>query len=206
MIKINLASKKASAAGVARGQNPTASTSEAMDSGDFAAIRSQAIKNLVIILIGPIGLLLYEQAMIPDLQAKINKLSSEQRVLAEKNTKASEAVAQTTKFRKEQEVLQAQINSIESLKKERMREVKILDFIQKDIPEKMWLTKLELFEGKFQIEGLAVTDSELTQFMDVLSRSAYLKEVSLIRSFDSSSKDFGQVKKFEISCLMEKSL
>lgn len=204
MIKINLASKKTSTAWTARGQNPSAS--DAMDSGDFATIRSQAIKNLVIILIGPIGLFLYEQTLIPDLQAKVNALMNEQRVLTEKNTKASEAVTQTTKFRKEQEALQAQINSIESLKKERMREVKILDFIQKDIPEKMWLTKLELIEGKFQIEGLAVTDSELTQFMDVLSRSAYLKEVSLIRSSDSSSKNFGQVKKFEISCLMEKNL
>jgi type IV pilus assembly protein PilN len=175
-----------------------------IEASDMAAIRSQAIKNLVFILIGPIALALYEQATLPDLQAKAQAKTVQLSQLAEKNSKAREAVEQTKRFRKEQELLQAQIDSIENLKKDRLREVKVLDLIQKDMPDRLWLVKLELNEGKMQIEGMTTTDSELTLFMDALSRSAYLREVSLIRSTDYATKEYGQLKRFEISCLMEK--
>lgn len=202
MIKINLA-------GGAKGKVSSATSissidSGGLDSGDMAAIRSQAIKHLVLILIGPIAFLLYEQVSLPDLVAQTSAKSRELSVLTEKNNKAREAVEQTKRFRKEQELLQAQIESIEGLKKDRLREVKVLDFIQKDMPDRLWLTTMDLNDGKLKIEGMTTTDAELTAFMDALSRSAYLREVSLIRSSDYNSKEMGQLKRFEISCLMEK--
>lgn len=202
MIKINLAGAAVSA----KSSGPMAGVDAAFaaEAGAAGTLRSRAVKNLGIILIGPVGLLLYEQVTIPELQSALRARQAESAVLTEKNLKAREAVEQTKKFRKEQALLQAQIDSIESLKKDRLREVRVLDFIQKDIPDRLWLLKMDLNDGKLLIEGLATTDSELTQFMDVLSRSAYLQEVSLVRSTDFSSNEYGRLKRFEISCLMEK--
>ncbi|MBX2996683.1 MAG: PilN domain-containing protein [Bdellovibrionaceae bacterium] len=202
MIKINLAG--AAAGKVSSASSVSSMDSGGIDSGDMAAIRSQAIKNLVFILVGPIAFLLYEQVSLPDMVARSAAKSNELAALSDKNNRAREAVEQTKRFRKEQELLQAQIESIEGLKKDRLREVKVLDFIQKDMPERLWLTMMDLNDGKLKIEGMATNDAELTAFMDALSRSAYLREVSLIRSSDYSSKEMGQLKRFEISCLMEK--
>jgi type IV pilus assembly protein PilN len=197
MIKINLA-KKGTVSPEAAAQMVT------VDSGDLSALRKTAIMRVLVMAIGPVALLLYEQQVIPELRAKVQQKSNEYNALVEKNNKAQEAVVQTKKFKKEQDILQTQINTIENLKKDRLREVKVLDFVQKDIPEHLWLTRMELLEGKLNIQGMATTDNELTVFMENLSRSAYLKEVSLIRSTDYLSPDYGALKKFEISCAMEK--
>lgn len=205
MIKINLAKQKGKSAKVKSTSNQASGgDSFVASSDDMASVRSLAIKNLAIILLGPVFLLVYEQLTIPDMQVKAESLNKQLIEVQTKNKKASEAVSQIAKFRKEEEKLKAQITSLEGLRKDRLREVKVLDYIQKDIPDKVWLSKLELLDGKLIINGYALADSDLTQFMDSLSKSAFLKEVSLIRSNDTNSKDYGQVKKFEVACLMER--
>lgn len=200
MIKINLApSRKA----VSSSQ---AASLASVGGEEIPAVRAAAIKKILILFLGPILLLVWEETNIPSIMSDIRKAESELAELTDKNNKAKEAVAEIKKFKKEQENLQAQITAIESLKKDRHREVKILDFIQKDMPERMWLLRVALEDGRISIQGLATTDNELTQFMEMLSKSAFLKEVNLVRSNDFNSPEFGQVKRFEISCLVDKLL
>lgn len=202
MIKINLAKgRPASKASSASSDSGGVSSGDSIDDG---SLRKIAITRFLVIALGPIGLLVYEQILIPDLQAQLVARQAELAEVRDKNERAQEAVTQIKRFKREQEILQAQINSIENLKKDRLREVKILDFLQKDIPERLWLTRMEMTEGRLLLQGMATTDGELTQFMENLSRSAYLKEVSLIRSTDQVTTEFGAVKRFEVSCLMER--
>ena len=126
--------------------------------------------------------------------------------IKKKNAESANVVQENLQFESDQAILQGQINAIEQVKKDRLKEVRILDYIQREIPEKVWLQKLELKEGKLIVTGFATADSELTTFMEGLQRSAYLKEISLIRSTESVLQDMGIVKKFEISCLVERSL
>lgn len=201
MIRINLAAGRGKGAKVSSADPANMGS---IEGGEMSALRSIAIKRLFVILLGPILLYVYEQQTVPAITSTVQKKSASLMELQDKNSKAAEAVEQIKKFKTEQGVLQAQINSIEGLKKDRLREVKVLDFIQKDLPEKLWLSRMELNDGRLTLQGMVTTDSELTQFMDSLSRSAYLKEVSLIRSSEEASRLYGAVKKFEISCLMEK--
>ncbi len=198
MIKINLSKK-----GTQYKSTNDSSSDLSMSSSETTGLRKTAMVRAALIILGPISLLMFEQQTLPKLQAQLKRANQELTAVTEKNIKAAEAVIQTKKFKHEQEVLQTHINSIEDLKKNRLREVRLLDFIQKDLPDKLWLTRMEMSAGKLNIQGLSTTDGELTQFMDALSRSAYLKEVSLIRSTDHNSDEVGQLKKFEISCLME---
>ena len=203
MIRINLAKGKAKiAANADSTQTRTFASSDG--GGDDSQLRRALIVRIALILLGPLLLFVYEQQTLPSLSSRLRQKNQELTTLTLKNNQAREAVSQTKKYKNEQDVLQTQINTIEGLKKDRLREVKVLDFMQKDMPAKLWLTRMELVEGKLDIQGIASTDAELTLFMDNLSRSAYLKEVSLVRSVDYSQKEYGAVKKFEISCLMEK--
>ena len=202
MIQINLAKKKSSAASASPGSGDGGSMPQ-LDPSDMAQIRKAALLRLLVILMGPAALFIYEGQSIPDLQHKLQSKYKQLAEVTEKNQKALEAVNTIKRIKKEQEILQTQIKSIEGLKEDRLREVHILDFIQKDLPEHLWLARMEMNEGRLSIQGMSTTDSELTQFMDTLSKSVYLKEVSLVRSTDFASQELGNLKKFEISCLME---
>ena len=201
MIRINLAKGKGKIAAAA---DATQTRTFASGGSDEPNVRRALITRVALLLLGPVILFVYEQQTLPAMSAQLRQKNTELNTLTQKNNQAREAVSQTKKYKAEQEALQTQISTIENLKKDRLREVKVLDFMQKDMPTKLWLTRMELSEGKLDIQGISSTDAELTLFMDNLSRSAYLKEVSLVRSVDYSQKEYGAVKKFEISCLMEK--
>jgi len=179
---------------------------ESLSSEDSSIIRREAIKNLFVILLGPIGFLTYEQLNLPDLKSQLQQTNNELMSLTEKNVRAKEAVEQTRKLKREQEILQAQINSIESLKKDRSRIVKILELVQKNIPANVWFNELDFGMGRVTFVGFGLTDSDVTNLLDVLSRSIYFKEVNLVRSTEFNSRQYGIVKKIEVSCLLETKL
>jgi Tfp pilus assembly protein PilN len=210
MIKINLLqaeglntqSKKFEDAGSLRDFGPW----ENLSSQDSNIIRREAIKNLFVILIGSIGLLVYEQINIPELRAQLLQINSDLMTLTEKNSQAKDAVEQTRRLRREQEILQAQINAIESLTKDRSKIVKILELIQKNIPKNVWFNELDFAMGRLTLMGYCITDSDVTNLLDVLSKSIYFQEVNLVRSTEFNSRQFGLIRKIEVSCLLEKNL
>lgn len=206
MIKINLAKelqpKKKGLFG--SGEPKLESFDSAEATGEAADLKKALIVRLVMLLAGPAALFIYQDMNIPPKVARTAQLNQELATLTAKNQQAAASVSEIKKFEKEEEKLKAQIIVIENLQKDRLKEVRVLDYVQREIPEKVWLNRMGLADGRMVIEGMATGDSELTNFMDGLQGSAYLKEVSLVRSNEVSLPDSGVVRKFEISCLLEK--
>lgn len=198
MIKINLVNaKKLSSA--------TSNSGEAdpFAGADNTAIQRQGLMRLIIIALLPLALYAYEAQNIPDLQAKLASKNNLLASLTEKNTQAAAAVEEIKKYELDQAQLQKQISTLESFRKERLREVKIMDNLQKDIPEKLWLTKIVYAPPRVLISGVTVGDLELTTFMDSISKSVFFSRVNLIRSTDTPTAAGIQTKTFEISCDLE---
>jgi Tfp pilus assembly protein PilN len=95
---------------------------------------------------------------------------------------------------------------MEKLSAERMTDVKILDVIQLSTPEKAWLDKVDVNSQRVQIIGFAVTDSDITALVDNLAKSVYFSDVSLLSASEQSNEQTGVIKRFEISCKLEKTL
>lgn len=174
-----------------------------MPAGDNKEIQKQGFLRLFVILILPAILYTYQNQNIPVLQAKLQSKRNLLQTLTSKNEQAKNAVEEIKKFKEDQAQLQKQITTLESLRKDRLREVKILDNLQKDLPEKIWLSKINLEANRMQISGTTVSDLELSSFMDNLSKSIFLKRVNLIRSSDLPFNGGLQTKSFEISCDLE---
>lgn len=164
------------------------------------------VTNLALILIGVLALWLYEQSNIPPLRSTATSLRRQLDTVRKKNKSAEDVVKEIARFEAEQTALQNQINAIEAIKRDRLREVRVLDYIQREIPEKVWLQKMDLNQGRLTISGYATADSELTTFMEGLQRSAYLREVQLVRSTEAQVAEIGNVKRFEIMCNMDRTL
>lgn len=203
MIKVNLVNQKAP-----KKKKKDKAVSDSEFTGELSAaegdLKRGLLVRIVILLIIPVGLFLYEDSVLPDKAIRLSKMQADLDELTRKNREAAAAVDEIKKFEKDQEKLQQQTNTLISLSKDRIKEVRVLDYIQREIPAKVWLLRMDLSDGRLQISGMASTDGELTTFMETLQRSAYLKDVNLVRSDDSPLQDFGIVKKFEISCLLER--
>jgi len=200
MIKINLASSGAVSASSPLGASLGIS-SDGFISPDEA--RKEALKRLVLLLVGPLALYIYENQNVP---AKVADLNAKTQVLSELqnyNAKQAASVAEIKKFKEDEALIEARISALEKISKDRQREIRVLDLLQTVIPEKAWLTRVQINPDKVNIQGLALSDFEVSTFLEALTKSVFLMDVNLVSSSEVN-QDGVMLKKFEISCLLER--
>ncbi|ASD64636.1 PilN domain-containing protein [Bdellovibrio bacteriovorus] len=200
MIKINLASQASTSGGGSIGASLGISSDSFMGADE---IRKEALKRLVLLLIGPLALYIYENQNVP---GKVAELNSKNQILAELqtyNAKAADSVAEIKKFKEDEALMEARISALEKISKDRQREIRVLDLLQTVIPEKAWLTRVQVNPTRVNIQGLALSDFEVSQFLEALTKSVFLMDVNLVSSSETVT-DGVSLKKFEISCLLER--
>jgi len=108
-------------------------------------------------------------------------------------------IAEVDKAKALQKTLQDKLNVINSLKKEKSSPSRVLDELSIDKPEKIQLESLKKEGGKLGIEGVALDDETVANFMTNLRKSKIFKNVDLIVSEQIEQSKI-KLKKFILSC------
>lgn len=119
-----------------------------------------------------------------ELQAEVDKLKAE-------NSKVSE-------LEKQSKELEDKMKIMKQLSKNRLRELKALDYMQTIMPERVWLTTLTYQDEKFSLKGFALTDDDLTDLIQALDKSVFFTDVILLQAKEQNTPD-GTLKNFEIT-------
>lgn len=199
MIKINLASS-----GV--GSSAAINASLGISSDGFISpeeVRKEALKRLVVMLIPALALYAYQEQNVPQKQAELSAKNQMLNELTNYNAKQSASVAEIKKFKEDEALIEARIAALDKISKDRHREIRVLDLLQQVIPEKAWLTKIQISQERVTVQGLALSDFEVSSFLEALTKSVFLMDVNLVSSSETTV-DGVSLKKFEISCLLER--
>ena len=137
------------------------------------------------------------------IQWKINKEKEE--TLAQ-ITNAKKEIAyykslttEVNKAKEAQKILQEKLNIINSLRKEKESPARVLDELSIDKPEKIQLESLKKEGTKLGIEGIALDDETVANFMTNLRKSKIFKNVDLIVSEQVEQSKI-KLKKFSLAC------
>ena len=103
------------------------------------------------------------------------------------------------KAKEAQKSLQDKLNIINSLRKEKASPARVLDELSIDKPEKLQLESLKKEGSKLGIEGIALDDETIVNFMTNLRKSKLFKNVDLIVSEQVEQSKI-KLKKFILSC------
>ncbi|NUN06123.1 MAG: PilN domain-containing protein [Bdellovibrio sp.] len=205
MIKINLAPTAAQGATSTSSSMSFGSSSSSM-SDVFVGpeeIRKEGLKRLLILLLGPLALFVYENQNVP---AKNAEIAAKRQILIEMqayNAKQAASVAEIKKFKEDEATIEKRISALEKISKDRQREIRVMDLLQLIIPEKAWLSRVQLNPDRVNVQGYALSDLDVSTLLEGLTRSALLMDVNLVSSSEVS-QDGVMLKKFEISCLLER--
>lgn len=158
------------------------------------------VRKEFVILILAVGLLLI---LLAALNWKIEK-EKEDMVAQISETKKEIArykslAVEVTKAKEAQKVLQDKLNIINSLRKGKETPVRVLDEISVDKPEKLQLELMKKEGSKLEIEGIALDDETIVQFMTNLKKSKLFKNVDLIVS-EQIEQNKIKLKKFILLC------
>ena len=162
--------------------------------------KKAGVRKEFVILILAVGLLLI---LLAALNWKIGK-EKEDMVAQISETKKEIArykslAVEVTKAKEAQKVLQDKLNIINSLRKGKETPVRVLDEISVDKPEKLQLELMKKEGLKLAIEGIALDDETIVQFMTNLKKSKLFKNVDLIVS-EQIEQNKIKLKKFILSC------
>jgi Tfp pilus assembly protein PilN len=158
------------------------------------------MKKELIVLILSVVLLL---AVFVFIQWGFNKKLEE--TLAQNAKKKEEIVkyksltTEVEKKKQEQKMLQNRVDLINSLLKDRGKAAKILDELSTGKPEKLQLESLKKEGTRLGIEGVALDDETIANFMTSLRKSKLFKSVDLIVSEQVEQYKM-KMKKFVLSC------
>jgi Tfp pilus assembly protein PilN len=145
----------------------------------------------------------YRQFLISRAESEHTRLTREHAEAETKLRGYEGALRDIERFEEEKKRLNSELDVIKALSKERLKNVKSLDAMQTIIPNSAWLSSLKIKADKVDIEGFAVNDVVVSEFMQVLSTSIYFSHVILTDSTEASTPE-GAVKKFSIKCNLEK--
>lgn len=162
--------------------------------------KKEGVKKEFVILILAVGLLVI---LLAALHWKIGK-EKEEMVTQISETKKEIArykslAVEVTKAKEAQKTLQDKLNVIISLRKGKETPVRVLDQISVDKPEKLQLELMKKEGGRLGIEGIALDDETIVQFMTNLKKSKLFKTVDLVVS-EQIEQNKIKLKKFILSC------
>lgn len=96
-------------------------------------------------------------------------------------------------------MLQNRLDIINSLRRDKARAAKILDELSIDKPEKIQLESLKKVGTKLGIEGIALDDETIANFMTNLRKSKLFKNVDLVVTQQIEQSKL-KLRKFVLSC------
>ncbi|GAB4540093.1 MAG: hypothetical protein Fur0020_09080 [Thermodesulfovibrionia bacterium] len=125
------------------------------------------ILTIILLLAFIISIALY---MVAPLKVEEKRLAEINRQIAEREDEIKKIEA----LKKEIEVVSSDLSTIEDFKKSRVSAMDVLKELTSVLPKKAWLTGMSIREDKLEIDGYAVSATELLPLLD---RSGYLGKV-----------------------------
>lgn len=127
--------------------------------------------------------------------------------LNQKLVQLNKEVNEINDFKKMKDQIKAKLDIITTLEKNRTAEVHLMDELSKSIPidptsilsKKLWFSSLKEHGDLLGIDGVALDNSTLAQFMDNLSHDPYFSDVNLAKTEQVKANDL-LLYKFSLTC------
>ncbi|MGH7233232.1 MAG: PilN domain-containing protein [Nitrospiraceae bacterium] len=94
-----------------------------------------------------------------------------------------EKVKQVQDFEQKKKTLEDKNRVIDQLVKSRSGPVHVLDYVSQSLnPLNLWLTRLNMKGNEIEVEGRALTNDDVVEFVNNLRQADYFKDIRLVES------------------------
>ena len=138
---------------------------------------------IILVLIAAVAVLFIMQ------RSAINKERNLLQVAQQEKEQLQYVLEKLEKFEQRKRTLERKINLITNLKAQQTVAVRIMDELSKNIPDWVWLTETKYEEQTIEINGRALSNSLIADYIYNLENSPYLKNVNLISSTQKTEQN-----------------
>lgn len=117
------------------------------------------------------------------LTGKIGSLQDELVTLEQKKQSYQPILKQIDTLKKEKQMVEQKLDSIKKLQAGAQVTVRVLDEVASRTPtSRMWLSSLQQSSGRMQLQGIALDNETIAQYMQQLEASEYFEKTELTSS------------------------
>ncbi len=125
----------------------------------------------------------YRDLVIKGAQKKLGSIRADTITLSQEIAKLMPYQKELESYEAQKKLVQQRLDVIRALLSSRTGPVSVLDAVGQALPLRVWITALD-YDGKkdksvMTIKGQAISNEDISDFVDKLSESTHLKEVSL---------------------------
>lgn len=136
------------------------------------------------------------------LNAKISRLESERTAANSQVEKLKEKVKEVENYELNKKDLEEKNRIIEQLKKNQTVPVLLLDHVSRTLdPLKIWLLSLSAQGGKVDIDGKAITNTDIVEFINSMKSTNFFSDIQLIESRQTLEANI-PVYNFKLRCIL----
>lgn len=142
-------------------------------------VRAQALLGVGLVVITLAGCWWYSAALDTELEAKQTEKQDKEKQVAQ----LKEQVKQVADFEQRKKILEDKNRIIDQLEKSRVGPVKVLDHVSQSLePLKLWLVRVGVNGQSIELEGRAMTNDDVVEFVNNLRRTDYFMNIDLQES------------------------
>jgi type IV pilus assembly protein PilN len=142
-------------------------------------VRAQAMLGVGLVIITVAGCWWYSSALDEELEARQTEKSEKTKQVAALN----EQVKQVADFEQRKKYLEDKNRIIDQLEKSRIGPVKVLDHVSQSLdPLKLWLVRVAVNGQNIDLEGRALSNDDVVEFVNNLRRTDYFTGIDLQES------------------------
>ena len=170
MIKINLVREGRAVRGA--GAAPTAAAAVAAGPG---ASNLNNILILALLVLGGLaagGYWFFEKRALEERKEIVNQRQAEA-------TKLEAIIKEVEEYQKRKDSLQQRIDLINQLKQNQKGPVRIMDQISRDLPDLVWLDRMEITGGRIALAGRGLNPNAIALFVENVKNDPYFEEPQL---------------------------
>lgn len=120
---------------------------------------------------------------------KVTALEDQKRQLTQDLETLKAQVKEVENYESDKKVFEERIRIIQRLRKIQSGPVRLLDEVSRTLPDRVWLASMTEIQGTVEVEGKAITNSEIVDFINNLKRSTLFENVQLIESRQSAENN-----------------
>jgi len=142
-------------------------------------VRAQALLGIGVLLITIAGCWWYSASLDEAIEARQEEKQAKEKQVVQ----LKEQVKQVQDFEQKKKLLEDKNRVIDQLESARVGPVKVLDYVSQSIePLKVWLTNLKLSADTVEVEGRALTNDDVVEFVNNLRRTDFFANINLQES------------------------
>jgi len=132
------------------------------------------------------------------LKFEIALIQQEDKLIRADLTELKKITKEVRDLEKKRETLKSKLEIIDTLKKRKIGPVRVLDDLNISVPEKSWLVEVRDKGGVLRIDGLALDNQTIADFVKKLEKSEYFVRVDLLEARQEEVRGV-KMKKFVVS-------